>query len=68
MRAVTPRTLPARLLCSLYTRYLQHARLHPLNILEIGLGCNMAYGPGASFKLWRAYLPCSNISFVEYNK
>lgn len=27
----------------------------------------MNYGPGASLKLWRALLPCSNISFIEYN-
>ena len=26
-------------------------------MLEIGLGCTMAYGPGASSKLWRWYFP-----------
>lgn len=52
-----------------YTRFLAHARFQPnLHILEIGLGCNMGYGPGASLKLWRAYLPCAKISFVEYDK
>jgi hypothetical protein len=52
---------------NLYSRYLPHARLHDLNILEVGLGCNMFYGPGASLNLWRALLPCANISFVEYD-
>lgn len=51
----------------LYNRYLPHARLHDLNILEIGLGCNMEYGAGASLKLWRALLPCANISFIDYD-
>lgn len=51
-----------------YTRYLVHARYRPMHILEIGLGCNMGYGPGASLKLWKAYLPCTKISYVEYNK
>jgi len=26
-------------------------------LLEIGLGCNMMYGPGASVKVWQALLP-----------
>ena len=52
----------------MYTRYLAHARFHQLNILEVGLGCDMRYGAGASLRLWRAYLPCSRISFVEYNE
>jgi len=26
-----------------------------LKMLEIGLGCNMGYGPGASVQLWRSY-------------
>lgn len=51
-----------------YNRYLSRARFHPLNLLEIGLGCDMGYGPGASMKLWRAFLPCSNISFVEFDR
>ncbi len=51
----------------LYNRYLPHARLHDLNILEIGLGCNMEYGAGASLKIWRALLPCANISFIDYD-
>eukprot|EP00887_Chlorella_sp_A99_P000455 scaffold17.g455.t1 len=52
----------------IYTRYLAHARFSELNVLEIGLGCNMEYGPGASLSIWRSYLPCSNISFLEYDR
>lgn len=37
-------------------------------MLEIGLGCDMGYGPGASLKLWHAFLPCAKISFVEYDR
>eukprot|EP00667_Euglena_gracilis_P008626 EG_transcript_8746 len=29
----------------------------PFKFFEIGLGCNMQYGPGASARLWRQYLP-----------
>lgn len=29
--------------------------------------CNMGYGPGASLKLWHAYLPCTKVSFLEYD-
>ena len=62
-----PTPLPSTAYHYLYSRYLTHARLHDLNILEVGLGCNMRYGPGASLNLWRALLPCANISFIEYN-
>jgi len=29
----------------------------PRKMLEIGLGCTMAYGPGSSVRLWRGLLP-----------
>ncbi|EFN54136.1 hypothetical protein CHLNCDRAFT_135522 [Chlorella variabilis] len=51
-----------------YTRYLSHVRFTDLRMLEIGLGCDMGYGPGASLKLWHAFLPCAKISFVEYDR
>ena len=37
-----------------YTRHLHQFRTsaQPLRILEIGLGCGMRYGPGASVPLW----------------
>jgi hypothetical protein len=34
--------------------------------MEIGLGCFMRLGTGNSLKLWRAYLPCAKISFLEH--
>lgn len=42
-------------------------RLRKLKVLEIGLGCNMRYGPGASAQLWSRYFPNSEIWFAEYN-
>ena len=32
-------------------------RMNAPRVLEIGLGCDMSYGPGASATLWRKYLP-----------
>jgi len=40
-----------------------------ISLLEIGLGCGMGYGPGASAYLWRDYLgPRVNIHFIEYDR
>lgn len=39
-------------------------RYQKLKILEIGLGCNMNYGPGASAKLWKEYFPNSEVWFA----
>lgn len=50
-----------------YSRYLNHVRDQPIRLLEIGLGCDMAYGPGHSLKLWRDLLPQASISVVEVN-
>jgi len=38
-----------------YEKYLAPRRTDPVRLLEIGLGCNMGYGPGASARLWRQY-------------
>lgn len=35
----------------LYSKYLAPVRYERLRLLEIGLGCNMRYGPGHSFKV-----------------
>jgi len=40
----------------------------PLKLFEIGLGCNMGYGPGASVKLWRALFPNLNLWEADYDK
>lgn len=41
-----------------YGKYLHASRMaqRPFKLLEIGLGCTMAYGPGASVRLWRSWL------------
>ena len=34
-------------------------------MLEIGLGCDMSYGPGASARMLREFLPDAEIWFAE---
>lgn len=36
-------------------------------LLEIGLGCDMTYGPGASVKLWRKLFPEANLWEADYD-
>lgn len=36
-------------------------------LLEIGMGCNMSYGPGASVKLWKELFPDAELWEAEYN-
>ena len=43
----------------LYEWYLGPRRLEAIRLLEIGLGCNMHYGPGASLTVRR---PCVHYS------
>lgn len=38
-----------------YAKYLSPLRQSKVKILEIGLGCNMPYGPGKSLELWLEY-------------
>lgn len=54
---------------NLYGIHLGPIRHKPLNVLEIGLGCTMPYGPGKSLDLWRQFLthPHTRISFVEFD-
>jgi len=40
----------------MYDRFLSPIRHKDLKMLEIGLGCDMTYGPGASAKIWDAFL------------
>lgn len=37
-------------------------------LLEIGLGCNMDYGPGASSKIWTQLFPFGEIWFAEFSE
>jgi hypothetical protein len=41
--------------------------LKPTKLLEIGVGCGMGYGPGASSKIWPDLFPRAEIWFAEYN-
>jgi hypothetical protein len=50
----------------LYDEFLPHTG-HKVKLLEIGLGCNMDYGPGASAQVWRKMYPEGDIYFVEYD-
>jgi len=55
----------------LYDQVLARYRNTPgVHLLEIGLGCDMSYGPGASLGLWRRYFsaPDRKISFFENDR
>jgi len=39
----------------------------PPKMLEIGLGCNMRYGPGASVQVWNLVLPGTELWEAEYD-
>lgn len=53
----------------LYEMWLAPWRYEPVNFLEIGLGCNMNYGPGKSLSLWEEYFTHrdARVSFLEVN-
>lgn len=53
----------------MYSKYFESMRRRAgtHKLLEIGLGCNMAYGPGASSKLWRMFLPDAKVWMAEYS-
>jgi hypothetical protein len=41
---------------------------HGAKLFEIGLGCNMGYGPGASVALWKKMFPDLELWEAEYNE
>jgi len=53
-----------------YHTFLAEYRHKPVKMLEIGLGCNMNYGPGKSAALWNEYFthPEAKIYFMEGDK
>ena len=53
-----------------YEKYFRYQRENSnLRVLEIGLGCNMAYGPGHSIPVWKEYFPKMQALFiVEYTR
>lgn len=52
---------------NMYQKYLEPMREKKIKMLEIGLGCNMGYGPGASYYLWLEYLPNVELYYIEYD-
>ena len=59
----SPKQLTGRY--TVYEKYLEPIRDRKLKMLEIGLGCNMNYGPGASYHTWLEFLP--NVDLVCRN-
>jgi hypothetical protein len=53
---------------TVYEKYLEPIRDKPLKMLEIGLGCNMAYGPGKSYYTWLEFLPNVDLYYIEYDR
>ncbi|KAF2162375.1 hypothetical protein M409DRAFT_69251 [Zasmidium cellare ATCC 36951] len=51
----------------MYQKYLPPYRPKPLKMLEIGIGCDMGYGPGASYFTWLEYFPYVDLYFIEYD-
>ncbi|KAG8157639.1 hypothetical protein KVR01_012681 [Diaporthe batatas] len=51
----------------MYEVYFPPLRHKKLKMLEIGLGCDMAYGPGASYYTWLEYFPNVELYFLEYD-
>jgi frataxin-like iron-binding protein CyaY len=52
---------------NIYQKYLEPIRDNRLKFLEIGLGCDMGYGPGASYYTWLEYLPNVDLYYIEYD-
>ena len=52
---------------NMYGKILGTMKYKRLSLLEIGLGCNMNYGPGRSIPVWRDFLPKVNLSILEYD-
>jgi len=52
----------------MYEKYLPAFRMKRIKMLEIGLGCDMGYGPGASYNLWLEYFPYVDLYFIEYDE
>jgi hypothetical protein len=48
----------------LYSRHFGRLRNRELNVLEIGIGCNVRV-EAASIPLWRRYLPCAKLYVME---
>ena len=52
----------------LYGQFLGPLRFSEINFLEIGLGCDMPYGPGKSITLWKEFFTKASVSVLEFNE
>jgi hypothetical protein len=52
---------------SMYEHRLAPLRDQKIKMLEIGLGCDMGYGPGASYYTWLEYFPHVDLYYIEYD-
>jgi len=55
---------------NMYGQFLLSFAAHTptMKFLEIGLGCNMNYGAGASVKIWKTLFPKAELWEAEYDK
>jgi hypothetical protein len=51
----------------MYEKYLPLYRDKRFKMLEIGLGCDMDYGPGKSYYTWLEYFPRVDLYYIEYD-
>lgn len=51
----------------MYEHRLAPLRDKPIKILEIGFGCDMDYGPGASYYTWLEYFSNLDLYYIEYD-
>lgn len=51
----------------MYEKYLNSLRNKKIKMLEIGLGCDMAYGPGKSYATWLEFFPNVELYYMEYD-
>lgn len=52
---------------TMYGIFLASKQNTAFKMIEIGLGCGMSAGPGASAFLWKDYFPKADVWFAEYN-
>ncbi|KAB5514882.1 hypothetical protein GE09DRAFT_588054 [Coniochaeta sp. 2T2.1] len=51
----------------MYEKYLEPLRDKKVKMLEIGLGCDMSYGPGKSYYTWLEFFPNVDLYYIEYD-
>ncbi len=48
-----------------YQRHIAARRCGIKNMLEVGLGCDMHYPPGAAFPMWLEFMPNAHVAYME---